>query len=238
MRFLALESAVNENNRRLLIIALVVLVLLFILLGLIGMAIRKVMQEQGKRIDQEVSDAVRFRIIDDEKHFRRYASIKSRRLFVKQACWPILIAFVSLLFYIIYAASTNGWSENYWGEFGTLFYQWDFGNEDCYATFWGMRLLASWPPLSNTPHFVAEYYAAYVLCTLWLVSSIWFFVASQAYLSRMVMINRRAKSIYNKSLEGYNYYDTMAYPDAAGVPGAAPQQAPQGDPNNPNAPKP
>lgn len=203
--------SMSDNDRRLLIAAFIILIILFILVGLIGMLIRKIMQVQGRKLDELVSHAVHFRILEDEKHFKRYAYIKSRRLFYKEALPPCLILFASLLFYLIYAGVTGEWVHDYWKDYGTIFFLWDFGNEESYVTFWGMRLLASWPPLSNTPHFVAENYASYILCSLWLVGGTYFLVVGQGYLSRTFMIGQRASTVYSKSLEGFNYYDSI-YP--------------------------
>lgn len=206
----------NESDRRLAIVAFIILTILFLIFGLLGMLIRKIMQLQGEKLDELVSHAVHFRILESEKHFRKYAKTKSRRLFYKQVFPPILIMLVSLIFYLIYAGITDRWIHDYWGEFSTIFFLWDFGDEGSYVTFWGLRLLAKWPPCINEPHFVPEYFASYFLCTLWITGTIYFFVVSQAYLSRAFMISHRAKTIYNKSLEGYNYYDSI-YP-SNGVP--------------------
>ncbi len=211
MMITLLDIINNESDRRLVIAAFIILVILFVLIGLIGMLIRRIMQWQGSRLDELVSHAVHFRILESEKHFREYAKIKSKRLFYKQSFPAIAILLVSLLFYLIYAGVTGEWIHDYWGDFGTIFFLWDFADEDSYVIFWGMRLLAKWPPLVNEPHFVAEDYASYILCTLWLTGIVYFFVASQAYLSRAFMISHRAKTVYNQSLDGYNFYDSI-YP--------------------------
>jgi len=209
--FYFVDAPMSESDKRLLIATFIILIILFILIGLIGMAIRKIMQSQGKRIDAEVADAVRFRVIEDSKHFRRYARLKNQRLFYKQALPPVLILLSSLIFYLIYAGVTNNWTHNYWADFGTIFFLWDFGDADSYAVFWGMRLLAKWPPITNEPHIVMENYASYILCTLWIIGSLYLLIVAQAYFSRMIMISHRASTVYNKSLDGYNYYDSI-YP--------------------------
>lgn len=203
----------NDTDRRLLIAAIIVLTLLFIVFALIGALIRTITLGMGKRIDQDVADAVRYRIIQNEKHFRKYARIKNARRFTKQATIPILILLASLLFYLIYAGVTGEWTRNYWKEFGTLFYQWDFANEENYAIVWGVKILAKWPSLSNTPHFVGSYYPSYILCVLWIVGGIWLFLVSQAYFARAIFIDRRARSVYKKSLDDYNHYENI-YPES------------------------
>lgn len=213
----------NETDRRLLIIAAVILTLIFIVAALIGALIRVITLGMGKRLDQDVSDAVRYRVIEDEKHFRKYARIKNaRRLFI-QATPPLLILFVSVLFYVIYAGVTDEWTRNFWGEFGTLFYQWDFGNDAYYATVWGMRILASWPALINTPHFVGAYYPSYILCTLWLVGGTYLFFVLWAFVARAIFVDRRARSVFKKDLTDYNYYDNV-YPGPGPIPGVRPVQ--------------
>jgi hypothetical protein len=225
-------ATLSESDKRLLIITLIVFLIFFLILGLIGMCIRKTMQYQGKAIDKEVSDGVRYRVVDNPEHFKAFAKEKNRRLFFLQVRWPLLIGFVSLLFYLIYAGVTGQWSHNYFADYGTLFFTWDFGDTGSYANFWGMTLLAKWPPLMNTPHFVTENYASYILCTLWIIGGLYFLVVSQAYFSRMIMISQRARSVYNKSLDGYNFYDNV-YPQ----PGQAVPPASSVNPTPPTNPK-
>jgi ABC-type multidrug transport system permease subunit len=52
MNYFILVSAISESDRRLIIIALIVLVLFFVILGLIGIAIKKTMKAEGEQIDK------------------------------------------------------------------------------------------------------------------------------------------------------------------------------------------
>lgn len=223
------EVSLSENDRKLLIVLIVVLILFFILLGLLGMLIRYTMQQQGKRIDNVMHDPVVYRVIADPEHFRKYGNIQNRRILYHQALPAFIIFGVSMLLYIIYSSIKNAWAENYWSEFGTLFLRWDWSNPDNFATVWGLRILAKWPDVSYPPSPKAEYWIAYVLVPLWVTSATYFLVVIQAFFSRMITIDRRARSVYEKSLEGYNFYESMAQP--VGTPA---QNANAQAPVNPN----
>jgi hypothetical protein len=233
---LFIEVSMSDNDRKLLIVLMVILVLLLVLLGLLGMLIRFTMQQQAKRIDYYMHDPVVYRVVADPEHFRKYGYVVNNRLLYHQALVPFIIGLVSIVFYLIYAATTNGWSEDYFGHFGTLFFRWNWSDSSNYVTFWGITLLAKWPSLESGPAPEAGYWASYILVPLWLTSVIYFLVVIQAFFSRFLMINRRSRTVYEKSLEGYNYYSTME-PGQVGVPLNSPMANPQRNvPPNPNVP--
>jgi len=213
MTFLSfIEVSMSDNDRKLLIVLMIILVLLFILLGLIGMLIRFTMQQQAKRIDTFMHDPVVYRVLADPEHFRKYGYRVNNRLLYHQALVPFILAGVSLVFYIIYATVTGGWAEDFFGHCSTLFFTWKWNDPAIYANFWGITLLTRWPDLQSAPAPEAVYWASYILVPLWLTSIVYYLVVIQAYFARFLMINRRSRTIYEKSLEGYNFYSTMTTP--------------------------
>jgi len=208
------EITMSENDRKMLIVLLVLLVLVFILIGLVGMLIRAILILQGKKIDNYMHDPVVYRVIADPAHFKKYGIATNHRLLYKEAMPAFIIGFISLAFYIIYslivASKPNmGWNQNYFAEFGDLLYTWKWDDPDSHAVFWGISVLSKWPPFENTPHWVNDHWASYVLVPLWITAIVYYAICIQAYIARMIVIFRRARTVYAKSLEGYNYYDTM-----------------------------
>jgi hypothetical protein len=207
----------DDNDRRMLIILLVILLVLFVVVGLLGMAIRKICQIQAKVISQEMGDAVRYKVVSDPVHFKKLATKKNNRLLFKKSIAPIAIGLVSLVFYIVYAGVTKGWTHNYWSDFSTMLFIWDFDNAT-YVNFWGFNhALASWPPLLHGPIPEAQYWASYILCPLWVIAIVYYLVVIQGYFSRFVYLRHLAKTVYNKGLEDYKYYDNLGT-DAYGRP--------------------
>jgi hypothetical protein len=203
-----LDVQMSENDKRMLIIFMIVLILFLIILGLIGMAIRKTMSFQARRIDKEMSDPVRYHVVTDQKHFRDLALKKSNRVYYRQALVPFLAFAMSALFYVFYNWGAQEWGADLFGRYSTLFFIWDFGNSDNYTTFFGMTILNKWPALLQSPCLVPEYWASYIIVTLWIFSLGWYLIASQAYIARFFMIFKREATVYDKSLEGYNYYNS------------------------------
>ena len=197
----------NESDKKLLIIAIVFLVILLLLLGLLGMAIRQVTASFGKQIDQEIHDVVVYRIIDNPKDLFCYGWKKNNRRFFKESLPAFLIFAISLILYITYSAITGNWHEDYLGHFSTLFWTWDWNDPSIWSNFWGLTLLSSWPPLVSSPHWVNEYWASYLLVPLWSASIIYFALVTQAWIARFIYLNRRTKTVYEKTLEGFNFYD-------------------------------
>ena len=201
------EFALSENDKRLLFILLIVFLIIFLLLGLIGVLIRSVSKVFSKRIDYEIHEAVTNRVITTPEQLKKYGIAKNNRLFFKQAIPPFLILAVSLLMYLIYSFATGIWAEDYFGHFSSLLYTWDWGDPENFAEFWGLTLLRRWPPLANEPHFVAEYWGAYILVPLWRTAIGYYLIIIQAYVSRAMMLEKRTHTVFEKSLEDFNYFN-------------------------------
>ncbi len=207
-----IDITLNETDRRLLIVLLIVMVLFFVLLGLLGMLIRWISLEFAKRMDYELHDVVVYRVIQDPKSLRKYGIIKTNRVLFKQAIAPFIIAFVSLVLYISYSSVTGLWTENHFSHFSTLFFNFDWSDPTIYGTFWGLTLLTRWPNWiqSAGPMWVWNYWASYLLVPMWITSAVYFAVDIQAFVARLVMLEKRCLTVFSKSLEGYNYYDTVS----------------------------
>lgn len=197
----------GDSDRHLLIIAIVFLVVIFLLLGLLGMAIRATTSAMGKKMDDELHDAVIHRVIDNPKQLLRYGRIKNGRVFFKSALPALAVLLVSIILYVSYAGATGNWHEDFLGHFSTLFWTWDWDDPSCWSNFWGLTLLSGWPPLESSPHWVNEYWASYILVPLWTASIVLFALSVQAWIARLLLLHRRVHSVYGKSLEGFNFYD-------------------------------
>lgn len=216
-----IDVSLNESDRRLLIVLLIILVLLLVIIGLVGMLIRHVTNVLSKRMDNEIHDVVVYRVVGDPKSLKKYGNIKNNRLFFRQALVPFLIALVSLLIYIIYSATTNSWTEDYFGAFSTLLFKWDWSNPDNYGVFWGMTLLTKWPDLIATPSWHWDYWASYLLVPLWLTSIIYYAIVVQAYIARLSLLHKRCRSVYEKNLDGFKFYDNDPLKRGTAVPPAS-----------------
>ncbi|MCR4562261.1 MAG: hypothetical protein K5694_03555 [Bacilli bacterium] len=207
LAFVSIEM--TENDRRLLIFFIILALIVFLLIGLIGMLICKLNRYFGQQIDEYLKEPVSYRVIPDPGHFKKYGHKVNRRLLYKQARIPLLILLLGLAFYIIYSlVGAGGWGRNYFGEFCDLFFIWDFEHAKTVTVF-GINVLSEWPPLLHGPMVVAEHWPSYVLVPILVIGGVWYLVVIQAFLSRHFMIGKRAKTVYKKTLEGYNYYDNM-----------------------------
>ena len=197
----------SENDKRIIIALCLVFILVFVIIGLLGALIVRTMQWQGKKCDTLVSDVVVNRIITEPKQFKKYARKKNTRYFIKQAWIPILIMLVGALVYIIRNSIYKDWSYNPFNKddgFSTLLFLWNFKDADSYTTVFNIKVLAKWPPLINEPHFVVDGLCSYIAVPLAVVGSVWYLVAAQAYLARTIRSWKLSKTVFEKSLEGFN----------------------------------
>lgn len=200
------EMTLSQNDKRLLFVLLIVFVILFILLGLIGALIRKVSGTFARRMDYEIHDAVTKRVIKTPEQLKKYGRIKNRRRFFMEAIPPFLIALASLLIFLVSAFITGVWTRDYFGEFSTLLYLWDWADPDIHTSFFGLDIIREFPPLINEPHFVMEYLPSYILVPTWITAIVYYLIVIQAYIARWSMTNKRAHTVFEKSLDGFNHF--------------------------------
>lgn len=202
----------SENDKRVLIALLFLVILVFVIIGLIGSLIVRIMKWQAKKIDILTSDVVTNHIITKPSKYRSYAKKKNIRCFIKQSWIPLLLVIASVLIIIIKDAIAKDFSYNPFNMndgFGTLLFTWDFNNPDNFTKVFGLTILAKWPGLSNEPHFVVEAIASYIAVPLFITGIVWYFIAAQAFLARTIRAYRLSKTIFEKSLEGFNQNTTI-----------------------------
>ena len=195
----------SENDKRIIIAIFLILILVFVLIGLIGSLIVRVMKWQSKKCDTLVSDVVTNHIVTTPLQLRNYARKKNARYFIKQAWLPILLILTGALILIIRNAVKKDWSYNPFNAndgFGTLFFICDFKNAE-YATVFGMKVLANWPPFI-APHFEKAALVSYFAIPPLIVGACWYLVVAQAYLARTIRSWKLSKTVFEKSLEGFN----------------------------------
>ena len=198
----------TENDKRILIALCLAIILVFVLIGLLGSLIIRVMRWQGKKCDTLVSDVVTHRIIKDSHQLKRYARKKNARYFIKQAWIPVLIILVGGIVLLVRAIITKDWIYNPFNKedgFATALFLWDFSDADSYTQVFGLTVLAKWPPLIPPgPHFVPEAIYSYIAVPCFVVGGCWYFVAAQAYLARTIRAYKLSKTVFEKSLDNFN----------------------------------
>ena len=197
----------SENDKRILIVLLLVLILFFVIVGYIGLLITRVMRYQGKRMDTMMHDIVITRVVTNKKEFTKVARKKNWRYFYKTAWIPLFIIIFASMLYVV-ALAVNNWQYDLFDinktGFSTLFFVWDFNDPNIYANIFGINVLATWPPLINTPHFEVEALFSYFIVPIFLIGAIWYLICLQCLISRTIRIHQLADSIYHKSLADYN----------------------------------
>ena len=198
----------TENDKRIIFALCIVIILLFVVIGLLGSLVVRTMKWQGKKCDTLVSDVVTNRIVTTPHQLRRYANVKNARCFLKQAWIPLILMIVGVLIIVIHNAVLNNWLYNPFNiddGFGSLLFVWklSYNNPDEYTIIFGVKILAKWV-LINEPHFVIEGLCAYIAVPLGIVGAVWYLVAAQAYLARTIRSWKLSKTVFEKSLEGFN----------------------------------
>jgi len=206
----------TETDKRVIFVLLLLIIVTLVIFGYLGMLITRVMRWQGRRVDQYTHDVVVTKVIDNKKDFVRYANKKNWVWFFKQAWKPLVIILLAFLLLVIHNAITKDWSYDVFDYkktgFGTLLFIWDFQAESIYKEFFGIRIIADWPPLISTPHWEWEAWCSYIFVPAVFVGGIWYLVALQCVVARTFRIWQLKHSVFDKSLENYNQHDPNNLP--------------------------
>lgn len=193
----------SESDKKALIVLLIIAMVLFLLIGLLGIAIRKTMIHQSKKADTLMHDAAITHVVDTPASFKKLGFKKNCRKYFKESLWPFLIAFIGLIIYLITNIATTRWNENPFAIFGDLFFSFNWNEEGLWVNVFGLTLLSRFPGVSHYPTFVLANLPFYISAACFYTSIVYYLIVSQAFFSRQIMIGRRAVSVFEKSLEGY-----------------------------------
>ena len=196
----------SESEKRVIFAFLLLFILLLVIIAFVGYLIMKSIKRQGKKIEKAVYDVVVTRVITDPKEFKAYAKKKNWQMFFDNAKFAAGLLLTSFMILVIRNAFL-GWDYNPWGieeGFGSLLFVWDFTDPTCYKEFFGINLLADWPPLINSPHFVSEAWVSYIVIPMFLFGIIWYLRAIHCLIARTLHINKLAISVFEKDLSTFN----------------------------------
>ncbi len=200
MNVLASNKFLDVSWKVILVIFLVVIAF-FILFGLIGRLIEIIMQKQGKGVDHDMGNLVLSKVVDNKKDFKKIATYKSRKRFLKASITPLIILLIAFLIWIVYACAINNFSQSIFNrETGimSLFYELDFSSIEYYPPFgiaWDKLVWIKPTPFTDAR--ITNYFIFLFLIT----GVIWYLVVTQAYVARMFRINKLSKTIYSMNLD-------------------------------------
>ena len=194
----------SDTDKRVAIIAVVIAIVAFFLVAAIGIAVRRMMIHQSKRADSMMYDVVKTHVVTTTSEFRRLGRKKNARAFYRDSLLPFGIALLGVVIYLIANLATGKWGENIFANFGELFIHYDWHAEGVWTKVFGMTLLASWPPVSHQPTFVLPHLPDYIECVLFIVAMALYLYACFGYISRFFLLKSRSRSVFEKSLAGYN----------------------------------
>lgn len=199
----------SENDKRVIFALLIVVILVIAFVGLLGYLLVRLMKWQAKKGDTLIHDVVVTKVITDRKHLISYGRKKNWALFYKQAIIPIIILLVSGAFLLIWDIVRNDFSYNPFSidnGFGSLFFTWKPSGEltgDEFTIIRFNKLI-----VDNTPHFVWEGWAGYIIAPGLIVGGIWYYIVCSAFVARTIQIQKRSREVFEKSLEGFTQAET------------------------------
>lgn len=200
--------SLSDGDKRLIFALLLIFIIILVFIGLLGFILMRIMKFQSKKMDTLVHDAVVTKVIKDKKHLIRYGRNKNWAYFFKQAYIPMIIIVVGFIVLIIHNSVNNYWGYNPFSTydgFGTLFFTWKLSGDYTGGSLIRFAKLV----LDNTPHFTAIAWCGYIFGPCILVGGTWYLVAVSSLLARTVMLYKRSKTLFEKSLEGYNQNEAL-----------------------------
>ena len=192
----------TENDKRLIIVLLLVFILLFVIVGYIGLLIRKIMSAQAAKADDMLHDVVEAGVITSERKLFWFGIRKNYREFFKRSWIPFLIMLVSSTILLFYCIFSKNWHYNIWDYekegFNTLFYVHDWSGF-IKSTEEGFSI--TWPKLLSTPHLSGEAWVSYIFVPGMIVGGSWFTFQVQGYIARTIRIFKLSKKAFRKTME-------------------------------------
>lgn len=193
----------SDNDKRIIFSLLLVLVLAFVIIGIFGYILYRLLKWQSKKMDALVHDVVVTKVIRERKPFLKYGRYKNWALFFKQSYISVIILAVAFIVLIIHNSITKNWAYNPFSTvdgFGTIFFTWKPSGEYTDGTLIKFAKLV----VDNYPHMVAEGWAGYIFGPLLLVGGTWYLIVVACFLARTVLLYKRSRTLFDKSLENFN----------------------------------
>lgn len=220
----------TENDKRVILALLLFIILFFVLIGYLGMIVKRVINYQGKKLDYYVADPVTTRVITTPRHFVKYARKKNAYVFYRKALMPVVIIFISIGLWMI-SNIWLGWDYNPFTDvdkgFASILFLWDFQDPDCWTQFFGtpLYIFTSWPPLVHTPTFHIESLGVYLFVIGLIIGGFWYLHQVTCYIARELRIRKLKNTIFSKNLDNFSQLNTLNE--------NAPQSGTFNNPNNP-----
>ena len=202
----------SDNDKRLLFSLLLIVIIIIVLIGLLGYILFRLMKWQGKKIDTLIHDVVVTKVITERKHLLKYGRYKNWALYFKQAYISVLIMLFAFIILIIHNIIYNNWAYNPFSTydgFGTLFFTWKVSGE----YYGGSLIKFAKLVVDNTPHFIDIAWAGYIIGPCLIVGGIWYLIATACLLARTFFLHKRAREVFEKSLDGYRQNETVENKD-------------------------
>ncbi len=192
----------TESDKRLILVLFIIFILLFVIIGYVTELVKKIMRNQGHRIDTAMHTLVASGMITGPKDFAHEAYRKNRQILFKQFTLPFLIILVALATNLIYnyviGHQVNLWDADHEG-FTTILYTFDWANQPR-SSFFGLVIPSDWPPVKNSPHFEVEAIMSYFVVPMYVVGGGYMLVVIQAYIARIYRILKLKKEIFTVDL--------------------------------------
>lgn len=194
----------SEDSRRLIIALLFIFLFIFLIIGSIGLLVKKIMKKQALGADEMLYNVVKAKVITNRKDLIKFGIKKNFRRLFKEAWIPFVIMASASFVLIIYCITMNNWSvdifDNQVEGIGTLFHTFNWSETPKTKVF-GITLISDWPPLATSPHWSWKAWGSYIFCPAMLVGIVWFLVAVQAYIARSFRIIKVSKKVFSHSLD-------------------------------------
>ena len=204
----------TENDKRLIIVLLLLVILLFVIVGYIGLLVRKIMKVQAGKADDMLHDVVASGVITSEGKLLRFGIRKNWRVFFRYSWKPFLIILSSLTLLLCYCMFSGNWDYNIWDYekegFNTLFFIHDWGN---FFESSSEGFSITWPKLISSPHLSGEAWVSYIFVPGMVVGCGWYLFEVQGYIARAFRIYKLSRTAFRKTMENVTPPSTPIKPE-------------------------
>ena len=194
----------SEDSKRLIIALLFALIVIFIIVGCIGLIVKKVMKKQGEGADNMMYDVIRAGIFNKKSDLIKFGFKKNNIVFFKQAWKPFIVMLSASLILVLYCLIMNNWDVNIFDNntegIGTLFHVFDWQHVERTKVF-GYEIISDWPPILTKPHWSWYAWGSYLFVPAMAVGLLWFMFCVQAFIARSFRIFKVAKKVFSRTID-------------------------------------
>jgi hypothetical protein len=194
----------SESDKRKIAIIAIILATLIVLIGIIGDAIKKKYEKEGKYIDSYMFDLCRLRFIKNANQFKNHVVNRESRTLYFETRWSFRFIFILTILFLLYFYNFNQFDfTNAFKAIDSLQLKLSWPTEK----FFNLRLISDWPTVVKSPKplLTIDGYVTYTYLLLTTLMFIFIFNHIFIYNARIKRAKILMNTVFSPNLENTTF---------------------------------